>query len=133
MGPLFFVGAGLAFTGAVAFLGALFSSGGASKSQQFRVLGELWRGQHGAGKRRVAKFGLLAAIVGMSMVLAGVAAHDAERARRCRARCEAAGMQGKIGPSSQRHPTGPGAAFVACVCEGPGGAREESRADDLMR
>jgi hypothetical protein len=134
MSPLFIVGAGLFFTGGAAFMGALFSSGGGAKSQQFRVIGELWRGEHGAGKRRLAKLGLLAVVAGAITLFAGVAAQDAERARRCEARCEAAGMRGKIGPSSQPHPTKKGAAaFVACVCEGPDGARQESRADEPMR
>jgi hypothetical protein len=43
-------------------------------------------------------------------------------------------LVGKIGPSAQPHATNKGAAaFVACVCEGPDGARQESRADELVR
>src|SRR5689334_6454490 len=116
MSPLFIAGAALFFTGGATFMAALFSSGGGAKSQQFRVIGELWRGEHGAGKRRAVKLGLLVLIAGAITLFAGVAAQDAERARRCEERCAAAGTRGRIGPSSQAHPTKQGAAaFVACI------------------
>jgi hypothetical protein len=131
-GPLTIAGFVLFFGGGATFMGVLFSSGGGRKSQQFRVLGELWRGQHGPGKRRAARLGLLAVVVGALLLMAGVSAGDRERARRCEAHCAASGLSGRIGPSSEAHPTRKGAAaFVACICEGAGGARQESRADDL--
>lgn len=127
VGAIFFI------VGAGSFFAALFASGGWDRSKQFRVLGELWRGEHGPGRRRAARLGLLAVLVGAVVSMCGVAANDRERARRCEAHCAASGAVGTIGPSSQPHPTHRrAAAFVACICEGPDGARQESRADDLM-
>src|SRR5687767_5111120 len=104
----------LFFGGGVAFMAALFSSGGGPKSQQFRVLGELWRGEHGPGKRAAARLGLLAVAAGAILAMAAVSASDRERARLCESRCAASGLAGTIGPSAQPHPTRKGAAaFVA--------------------
>lgn len=128
----FIVGVALFWVGGATFMGVLFASGGWRRSQQFRVLGELWRGQHGPGKRRAMKLGLLALVAAAIVTMSAVAAHDRERARRCEAHCAGSGARGTIGPSSQPHPTHTrAAAFVACICEGADGARQEARADDL--
>ena len=45
------VGAVVAMAGFALFMGVVFASGGLAKSEQFRVLGELAAGRHGALKR----------------------------------------------------------------------------------
>lgn len=127
---LLLIGAPLAMVGGVTFLVVLFSHGGAPKSQQFRVIGELMSGRRGQ-QSRVATLVALAAIgLGSCLSFAGIAASDAERAQRCAARCKADGFsEGRIGPSVERDPK---RRFVACTCTGGGkSAPLELPADSL--
>jgi hypothetical protein len=78
---LLIIGAALFFAGGLIFLVLLFASGGAARSRQFEVLGQLWSGRHGPRRRRLLRlaFGLIGS--GAVTCFAAVAA------RRCPARC----------------------------------------------
>ncbi|MDX2012461.1 MAG: hypothetical protein SFW67_19850 [Myxococcaceae bacterium] len=126
-------GALIAMSGFALFMVLLFSSGGLAKSEQFRVLGELAAGRHGAPKRLLLFFAVPTVLLGMCTSFAGVAAQDAQVRRQCVARCEKEGFpSGRIGPSSARDEKRPErAAFVACHCEAPGRPALELRAASL--
>jgi hypothetical protein len=127
------VGALLAMTGFALFMGVVFSSGGLSKSEQFRVLGELVAGKHGAARRLLLFVAVPTVLLGMCTSFAGVAEQDASVRRACEARCQREGYPaGRIGPSAARDERRPERArFVACHCEGPGKEPLELRADGL--
>ena len=114
------VGAALFMVGVLTFMVVVFSSGGVAKSQQFRVLGEVSRGQHGAGKRLGLGVGMLLIVVGACGAFAGTAVKDAGVRKACETKCKADGFeQGKLGPSTERHPQQPKRhSFVACICSG---------------
>ena len=119
-GRMLFVGAAFFMLGVLVFMVVIFSSGGVAKSQQFRVLGEVSRGQHGAGKRLGLGIAVLLIVVGACGAFAGTAQKDAARRTACDAKCKTDGFeQGKLGPSTERHPQQPNKhRFVACICSG---------------
>lgn len=127
------VGALVAMAGFALFMGVVFSSGGLSKSEQLRVLGELVAGRHGPLRRRLLFVAVPTVLLGMCTSFAGVAAQDAQVRRACEARCRAGGFTtSRIGPSAARDEKRPGRAlFVACHCEGTGREPLELRADGL--
>ena len=133
------VGAVLAMLGVATFMGLMFSSGGGNKSNQFRVIGELFRKQHGAGKAVTTKLALAAILLGSSTAFVGVGRMDAERAAACQQHCVGLGHEkGAIGASRERkagaatdvkgRPPGP-----ACLCTGGGRPDTELPADALPR
>lgn len=117
---MLFVGAGLFMLGVLVFMVVLFTSGGSAKSQQFRVLGEIGRGQHGAGKRIGLLAALLLVVVGACGAFVSSASKDAGVRDACTAKCKADGFEnGKLGPSTERDPQQPNKhKFVACICSG---------------
>ena len=133
MHPIMVVGLALAAIGFSLYAGALFASGGAAKSRQFQVIGEVLRGRHGAGRRLAMLAGLALVAVGMLTTFAGVARNDAGRAARCRAYCVQQGYTlGAIGPGDETPPGGGRSVrYVACVCTRADGGRTQTRADDL--
>lgn len=135
MHPLMLVGIGLFFAGTATMMAALFSNGGANKSQQLRVFGELWRGTHGPRWQRASRIAVAAIVVGALITFAGVGASDAARTRRCVEHCTSQEWtKGTIGPSTLKRTGHPNAAaFVACRCAGGRDGSEETRADDLER
>jgi hypothetical protein len=123
------VGAALFFGGGAIFIGLLFASGGAQRSRQFAVLGQLWSGALGARRRRLLWLALGLIGTGAAACFAGVAAMDAERARRCHEYCVAAGYaEGRIGASAERDRS---RRFVACLCSAPDRPTLERRADAI--
>lgn len=123
------VGVSVFFDGAGTFFALLFASGGLQNSRQFAVLGQLWAGKLGAGRRNLSLASLGLAVVGGLTCFVGVAASDAQRAKSCDRYCVAEGYaQGKIGPSVDRSPKG---RFVACTCSAPDRASFERRADSV--
>lgn len=133
MSVLTVVGALLAMSGFALFMALVFSSGGLAKSEQFRVIGELASGRHGALRRRLLLLAVPTVLLGMCTSFAGVAAQDARVRRACEERCERDGFEsGRIGPSAERDARRPErAAFVACRCESPGRPAVELRADSV--
>ncbi len=132
MNPTMLVGLALAFVGFSCFAGTLFGSGGAAKSEQFRVIGEVMSGRHGVGRRRVMIAGVLLAALGALTAFAGVAAHDAGRPARCRAYCTANGYtQSELGPADLPSRGGRAVRVFACRCTRADGASTQVRADDL--
>lgn len=127
------VGAVLAMSGFALFMVLVFSSGGLAKSEQFRVIGELASGRHGALKRQLLFLAVPTVLLGMCTSFVGVAAHDSKVRRACEARCREDGYSsGRIGPSAERDLHRPErAAFVACHCEAAGRPSVELRRDAL--
>lgn len=118
--------------GGVLFAAQLFGHGGWRKSQQFRVLGELHRGDHGGTARRLFWVSLVLMPVGACLLFASVAQSDRARAKRCEERCAADGFtSGRIGPNSDRVEGDARSRFVACICEADGRESVEHRADAL--
>ena len=115
-----FVGAALCMLGAAIFLGLVFSSGGIAKSQQFRVLGELSRGQHGRTKKLLLGVALVLGCFGGCTAMIGASQRDAAVRKACETKCKSDGFeQGKLGPSTERDPQKPNRhKFVACICSG---------------
>lgn len=131
--PVFIVGGVLVFLGAILFATQLFGNGGWAKSKQFRVIGELFRGVHGAGARKAVILSFLMMPIGSCLLFSGVFASDAERRDRCEARCAAEGYtSGRIGPNTDRDSGDRSTWFVACICEG-GGDGLEIDANSLMQ
>ncbi len=131
--PLFVVGAIVTALGFLAFAGALFSHGGLPKSQQFRVIGALLRGDHGPRPRLVLVGGFLAMIAGACLLFGGVASRDRARNEACEARCRELGHpRSRMGPNSDRDEQNRRTWWVACICEGGAGEPIELRADDLV-
>lgn len=127
MNPTMLAGLALAFVGFALFAGTLFGGGGAAKSRQFAVVGEVLGGRQGPGRRLAMIAGLALMAFGAVATFAGVSAHDAGRADRCRAHCLQQGYtQSALGPSD-----GGGATYFACTCTRADGARTQTRADDL--
>lgn len=127
--PILVVGLVFFFLGGAIFLGVLFGSGGAAKSRQLAVVGQLLRGEHGGSRRTLVCVALLCLGLGMCGSFAGVASMDAGRAERCVERCRAEGYaEGRIGPSVDREPP---TRFVACTCTGGRDESLELRADSL--
>jgi len=125
------LGASLLAAGGLGLLGLLFASGGWRRSRQFAILGQLWSGALGSGRRLLVQLSLAAAVAGAALCFAGVASMDAERARGCHDHCIALGFeQGSIGPSVDRSPSG---RFVACTCSADAIAPLELRADAIPR
>ena len=125
------LGIALFFAGSLAFLVLLFGSGGAQRSRQFVVLGQIWAGEQGSFRRRwlIVALGLVA--LGALTCFAGVAAMDAQRAARCRDYCAMRGYaSGAIGPSVDRAPA---TRFVACTCTATDRPALELRADAVPR
>ena len=133
MHPVMAVGIALAFIGFGLFAGVLFGSGGASKSRQFQVIGEVLGGRHGPGRRRAMLVGLVMTVLGTCTTFAGVTAQDAGRRQRCQSYCLQQGYtRGEIGPSDATAAGGGRrVAFVACTCTRADGARTQTRADGL--
>lgn len=126
------VGAVLAFGGAILFASQLFRHGGVNRMHQFRVLGELRRGEHGKTARLLLAVSLVLLPIGACLLFAGVAQSDRQRAERCEQRCLSEGFaSAAIGPNSDRVPGDARSRFVACICEGNGRERVEYRADEL--
>ncbi len=112
----FLPGLALFAAGFVVLFGLLAAVGALAKSKQLPALRGLASGAHGAGKRRLffVACGLLA--VGACGSFAGVARHDARRARACVALCVERGhSSGRIGPASTPAPKHP---VPVCRCEG---------------
>ncbi len=132
------LGAALAMLGAATFMVLMFSSGGGNKANQFRVIGELFRKQHGAGKAVAAKLSLVAIFLGSCTAFVGVGLMDAERAKACEEHCVSLGHEaGVIGASrvapelesdakAKGQPPGP-----ACLCSGGGRPDTELPASSL--
>lgn len=130
MSPLLLVGALAALGGIALFLGVMFSSGGVAKSEQFRVIGELFAGRHGATRRLLMIVSIPVVLVGMVLSFAGVAAADAARRRACEAHCRARGNQsGRLGPSQASEPGK--APVMVCHCEGGAGLPVEVQLSEL--
>ena|SRR5688572_30787182 len=133
-GPVFGVGIGFFFLGMITIMAVTFANGGAQKSQQFRVIGEIASGKLGRGARIALFVGFASALVGMCTTFAGVAQGDRARAQKCVATCKTRGYEnGKIRASTATHPNNAKrAAFVACACtRGPAPDPLELRADSL--
>jgi hypothetical protein len=129
MHPAMLVGAALFFIGGGLFMAVLFSSGGAQKSKQFQVLGDVFAGRAGPRKRGLGCLALVLVVVGSCSLFGGVAAKDRARAERCQTRCVAEGFtEGRIGPSVDREPA---TRFVACTCRGGREGDLELRADSI--
>jgi|GEM_PF-5530891 len=125
------VGVGLFFVGTLSVFALMFANGGAQKSRQFAVLGQLWSGNFGTLQSRLIRLSLLLVGVGAMTCFAGVGRMDADRAERCQQTCLSAGYSaGQIGPSVERRKN---ARFVACICTAPDKAVLELRADSLTR
>lgn len=133
MNSILAVGVTMAFAGFALFAGTLFRGGGAARSEQFRVLGEVLRGAQGPGPRRAMIAGLILCVVGAFTAFAGIAAHDAGRGARCQSYCLQHGYsQSALGPATEVSPDGGrGVTYFACTCTRPDGARTQTRADDL--
>jgi len=115
------------FLGLAAQMGVIFSSGGLAKSRQFRVIGELLAGRHGATRRAVLVVGFLVAGVGALLLFAGVAQQDRLRAANCAAHCQKAGFEkGAIGPSDD-----PAKRVVSCTCTAADGRRQQFPANEV--
>ena len=116
------VGAALFMVAAATFLGLVFSSGGIAKSQQFRVLNELARGQHGRAKKLALGGAVVLGCFGGCTAMIGVSQQDVAIRKACETKCKADGFeQGKLGPSTERDPQKPNRhKFVACICSGGG-------------
>lgn len=124
-------GAVLFLAGVLTFLVLLVASGGALRSRQFAVLGQIRSGAMGAGRRRLLLLSFALIGAGAIGCFAGVGAMDRERAARCEAYCTAQGYsQGAIGPSIDRSKAG---RFIACTCSGTGRDALELRADAIPR
>lgn len=118
LSPLLVTGGALFFVGFVLFAIALFGHGGLSRSRQFRVIGELFRGDHGRAPRIVATLGVSMVGIGACVCFAAVARSDHQRAERCRAFCGSKGYRSaRIGPNSDRIREDRSTWFVACICE----------------
>lgn len=131
-GPLMVVGASCALCGALLFASQIFRHGGLNRAHQFRVLGEIRRGEHGTMARRLLTLGAVLMPVGACLLFAGVARSDHQRAERCEERCVAEGFaSGVIGPNTNRVKGDPKSRFVACICEGNGQESVEYRANQL--
>ena len=131
--PVMLVGAGAFFAGFLIFGYLLAANGGWAKSKQFAVLGELRRGEHGAGAKRALRLALVLIFVGMMLCFVGVGQKDNARREACETRCSAEGYaSGKIGASLDRQPK---TRFLACICEAPDTQDKvdplELRADEL--
>jgi hypothetical protein len=110
--------------------GMVFSHGGSRKSAQFRVIGEIMRGDFGPKTKLLTSVGALLMVAGACFAFSGVMMADAARERRCRQLCTSRGFSsGRIGPNSDRDPRDRATAFVACICEGPGREPLETRAE----
>jgi hypothetical protein len=98
---------------------ALFSSGGASKSRQFEVLGELLAGKHGAVRRLMLLLALGAIGVGALTCFTAVGRMDAARRKQCQATCVERGYKkGLMGLSSGTDASNK--RYKVCRCsEGP--------------
>lgn len=132
MNATMFVGIGMAFVGFAAFAGTLFSSGGAAKSEQFRVMGEVMSGRRGVGRKRVMTAGLLLCALGALTLFAGVAAHDAGRGERCRTWCTRQGYpRSVLRRVEEPVASGRSVVYFGCVCERDDGATTQTRANDL--
>lgn len=133
-GPVFVVGIGFFFVGMLTIMAVVFANGGAQKSKQFQVIGEIASGKLGRRARRALFVGFASALVGMCATFAGVAGSDRARAKKCVATCQARGYaDGKIQASTATQPNDvKRAAFVACACtRGPAPDPLELRADSL--
>ena len=125
------LGAVLFLAGAMTFLVLLFSSGGAQRSRQFAVLGQLRSGALGTARRRLLMVSIGLIGTGAVACFAGVGAMDAARAARCHEYCVARDFSnGSIGPSVDRSTAG---RFVACTCTAPDQPTLELRADAIPR
>ncbi len=113
--------------------GVLISYGGFAKSRQFKVFAGLLRAEHGKTPQRLTVGALAGTLLGVLIIFTGVGLKDAERDRRCRLHCAAAGYErGVIGPSQRVHPTRRNLpAFVACTCRGGKEPELEQPADSL--
>ena len=131
--PIMIAGAVLSATGILIFGALLFSHGGVAKSAQFRVLGELFGGTHGARSRALLLLSFVLLPIGACLLFAGVAAADHERAERCEAFCAAEGYaSARMGPNSNRVRSDRSTWFVACICEGGEGEALEIDANNLL-
>lgn len=132
--PPMLPGAITAMIGFAVVMGVVFGAGGAAKSKQFAVVGEVMAGQHGKARRAAFLVGLVLTVFGTCGAFAGVAAGDAQRKQACERVCTGRGYaQAEIRGSTERNPPGSGKhAFVACACSaGPDPDPLELRADDL--
>lgn len=133
-GPVFVVGIWFFFLGVITIMTVMFANGGAQKSKQFRVIGEIASGKLGRGARIALFVGFASALVGMCTTFAGVAQSDRARAKKCAATCKTRGYEnGRIRASTATQPNNANrAAFVACACtRGPAPDPLELRADAL--
>ncbi len=108
--------------GVLLLMVTVFSSGGAGKSQQLRVMDEVAGGKHGKGKRVLFLVGVAATGFGACGAFAGVAVGGAQRRKDCEHACSERGYSSAtVQGSEERDPPGSGRhAFVACVCtDGP--------------
>lgn len=133
MNPTMIAGIALAFLGFALFAGVLFGSGGASKSKQFEVIGDVMGGKHGAGRRLAMIVGLVMTVLGTCTTFAGVSARDAGRGDRCQAYCTQQGYtHSALGPAEETPPGGGRAVtYFACMCTREDGAHTQTRANDL--
>ncbi len=123
------IGAAFFLVGGLIFLTLLFASGGANRSRQLVVLGQLMSGSQGRVKQISICMALLLVGTGATFCFAGVALMDAQRATRCADYCLARGFAaGKIGPSVDRNAR---SRFVACTCTSPNKTPLETRADSV--
>lgn len=133
-GPLFQVGIAFFFLGMLTIMGIVFTKGGAQKSKQFRVIGEIASGRLGRGARIALLAGFASVLAGMCATFAGVAESDRARAKKCVATCRARGYaEGKIQAFTAPQPNAAKRTPVpACACmRGPAPDPLELRADSL--
>ncbi len=132
--PLSLPGALAAMLGGIVVLALLFSSGGAAKSRQLDVLGQIISGKHGAGKRVWLTVSMVLIVFGSCGAFVGVSMDDARQAEACVQTCTERGYtKGTVRGSEQRDPPGSNRhAFRACVCEdGPDPDPLDVRLDEL--
>lgn len=111
------VGATVFGIGVLLMLSLLFSSGGAAKSRQIGVLGELFSGRLG-GTLQALSFAALGAIAVGALICFGAAGRgDGDRRKACQNACAERGYEkGRLGLSESRDAAG--RPLKVCRCSG---------------
>jgi hypothetical protein len=93
------------------------ANGGANKSRQFEVLGDLLSGRHGALLRGLLVAALGGLVVGALIAFSAVGSIDAARRKQCQDTCVERGFkQGTMGLSAS--PDASGRPYKVCKCTG---------------
>jgi hypothetical protein len=115
MPKMLMVGAGIFGASVLLVMILLFTSGGASKSRQFEVLGELMSGRHGALSRLLLIAALGGLVVGALTCFSAVGKGDAGKRQGCQNACIERGYKkGVLGLSASRNSSGK--SYQVCHC-----------------